>query len=54
MSMTSHRLLIAELLQNFLDALKIDRAFVSRLTPGIRDTEMVSTIIAVAATSTWA
>jgi diguanylate cyclase (GGDEF)-like protein/PAS domain S-box-containing protein len=36
-------------LQNFpFDALKIDRAFVSRLTPGIEDTEMVSTIIAIA------
>ena len=36
-------------LQNFpFDALKIDRAFVSRLTPGIEDVEMVSTIIAIA------
>ena len=36
-------------LQNFpFDALKIDRAFVNRLTPGIEDVEMVSTIIAIA------
>ena len=36
-------------LQNFpFDALKIDRAFVSRLTPGIEEAEMVSTIIAIA------
>jgi len=36
-------------LQNFpFDVLKIDRAFVNRLTPGIEDTEMVSTIIAIA------
>jgi len=36
-------------LQNFpFDALKIDRAFVSRLTPGIEEVEMVSTIIAIA------
>lgn len=36
-------------LQNFpFDALKIDRAFVSRLTPGIEEVEMVSTIISIA------
>lgn len=36
-------------LQNFpFDALKIDRAFVSRLAPGIEEGEMVSTIIAIA------
>ncbi len=36
-------------LQNFpFDALKIDRAFVSRLAPGIEDMEMVSTIISIA------
>ena len=36
-------------LQNFpFDALKIDRAFVSRLAPGIEEMEMVSTIISIA------
>jgi diguanylate cyclase (GGDEF)-like protein len=36
-------------LQNFpFDALKIDRAFVSRLTPGIEEVEMVSTIVTIA------
>jgi EAL domain-containing protein (putative c-di-GMP-specific phosphodiesterase class I) len=36
-------------LQNFpFDALKIDRAFVSRLMPGIEEVEMVSTSIAIA------
>jgi diguanylate cyclase (GGDEF)-like protein/PAS domain S-box-containing protein len=36
-------------LQNFpFDALKIDRAFVNRLTPGVEEMEMVSTIIAIA------
>ncbi len=36
-------------LQNFpFDALKIDRAFVSRLTPGNEEAEMVSTIITIA------
>jgi diguanylate cyclase (GGDEF)-like protein len=36
-------------LQNFpFDALKIDRAFVNRLTPGIEEVEMVSTIVTIA------